>query len=188
MVATAALSATISHRGEPLRFWITISNDTAQSICAVTVTIPPAPGYADATVTTTAAGNSAPPGCPPSDRPISIVAGLRPGQSATVQGKLDTLDSHDAQILEAVVSWTNPAGVPSQTVVALGQNSIESTRQRIARAAYDVVKDFALPLLLVIITLLATRWDKKRENARKKADEAMEDAKKRCRNKAYLAG
>lgn len=174
VAATGALSARTSRKGEQLRFWITVSNRTSQSICDVAVMVPEAAGYASAAVRTSIGANVEAPECPQAallQPDFRIAAGLRPGQSATVHGDLDAVESHDTQTLAAVVSWETPAGISSQITVVLGQNSIESGWQRFGRGAYEVIKDFALPLLLVVITLLFGWWDKKKESARKEAEE-----------------
>ena len=177
VAATGALSAKVSRKGEQLHFWITVVNQTPQSICSLTVAIPDTPGYASATFETKK-GNIEAAECPKPAIAESQVHGLGPGQSAAIQGNLDTVDSHDSQALEAVVRWTNPARAPSETIVSLGQNSIESEWDRFWRGAYEVLKDFALPVLLVIITFVVGWWDKKRENARKEADEQKERGRK----------
>lgn len=177
-----ALSAKISRTGEQLRFWVTVSNQTAQSVCTVTVTIPETASYGRATFQTSSGESVSAPECPkeasPNSPDFTLAQGLRPGQSATVQGELAALESHDAQNLEAVVSWSSPAEVRSQTVAALGQNTIESGWERLGKGVYEFIKDFALPILLLALTLLFGWWDKKRESARKEADEQRERARK----------
>ena len=177
-----ALSAKISRTGEPLRFWVAVSNQTAQSVCTVTVMIPETASYGSATFPTSSGGSVSAPECPkeatPNSPDFTLAQGLRPGQSVTVQGKLDALESHDAQNIEAVVSWSSPAGVRSQTIVALGQSIIESGWERFGKGVYEFIKDFALPILLLALTLLFGWWDKQRESARKDADEQRERARK----------
>ena len=177
VAAMGALSAKVSRKGEQLHFWISVANQTPQSICSLTVTLPDVTGFGGARFETPSRNIEAAE-CPKPAVAGSQVHGLAPGQSAAIQGSLVTVDSHEPQSLEAVVSWTSPAGVPSQAVVSLGQNSIESGWDRFWRGAYEVLKDFALPILLLIITVAVGWWDKRRENARKEADEQKERGRK----------
>jgi hypothetical protein len=176
------ISTKNSRPGETLTFWITISNRTAKSICGVTTAILDAPGYGSPSFRTTAGANIKAPECPNTSSPAGflIASGLRPGQSTVVQGYLEALHSHVAQRLEAVVSWTEwteKTGVVSQVVVTLGQNTVESDWDLRLKRLYQLLKDFALPVLLALITVAIGFWDKRKERERKKDDEQREKAR-----------
>ena len=173
-----ALSTDDSTVGDPVRFWINVSNQTTDVICPVNVSFPTLAGYKDPTFVEPAPSSGGVAGC------------LKPGQRTTVRGVLTAHQAHDAQNVEALVSWKESNGASSQIVVNLGQNKIKSSYAWLGHL-YEGAKDFALPVMLAVMTFFFGRWDKKKEQIRKEAEDIREherkdaeDARERERKKA----
>jgi len=108
-------------------------------------------------------------------KPPNVLCGLlapelRQGQSLSFWVELRAQSPATSQNLYAVVTWTDAAGVRSERSVALGEATVRPWCKKLLAALRDVLKDFALPLVLLVLGWLYQIWDKKREEQRQDAE------------------
>jgi len=189
--AEGVLSATKSKVGDTLRFWINIHNLTSKTVCTLKLRTPKVPGYENTQLEPATGDTPQALGCPnPAAAADGVtVSGLRSGQSIAIQGTLKAAGAHDLQNVEAFLSWVSLDGAKSQTIVVLGENQVEadSIWKSFWQGLYEGLKDFALPIMLAVMTYYFGKWDKEREDARQAAEAAQEEKRRQAENKREQA-
>lgn len=184
----ASLSATLTHVGENVRFWLTIRSLAPQGISQLRFVQLRAHGYKIASLSwcpkekedyqqgskggivspSEVSELNVPPKC------ILIADALKPGQSITVWGDLHAQERHHKQTLVAVLSWVNTQKIESRVAAPIGE--LQATWWWTEPLSYliNLIKDFALPILLGLLAFLYQRLDKAREQARLEQEKTRE--------------
>ncbi|MFZ0963175.1 MAG: hypothetical protein WAO35_20125 [Terriglobia bacterium] len=166
--AAGTLSAHAVRRDGRVRLWLTVSNPTPGSIRDVWLLLPlEAPDYEITGIYKWSQGPG--PTAAPSPLPLGAASAnlianeLCPGDSITVWADFLPRQSHESRTLNALVSWKSEVGSPSQISVALGDLQVpgrwDAWRESVV---YQVVKDFALPLVILLLPFLIQRMAQKR--------------------------
>jgi hypothetical protein len=190
------LSAEVVQTGETIRFWLTFENRADQPLSDIYVAGLYAPGFKSSCYcqisteripclsapelprANALGASSSPPGhC------SGIVSPLMPGQSFTVWGELQAESPHSREKIKAIVSWSDVGPLFSSELAPIGEIAIEDRWQirgnALAGFLYGVLKDFALPLILLILTVAVGVYDKRKETRRLAHEKDLEDQRKR---------
>jgi hypothetical protein len=112
-----------------------------------------------------------PPAILPSDCEL-IAQELQPGQSAVVSGQLLAEDPHEKQAVIADVSWRRGDNSLSGQFAVLGETAVQSSFEHWrSSATYDLAKDLAWPIVLLMLGAGAGLYDKSREDKRNQVAE-----------------
>lgn len=189
IAASGSLSRPAVKVGENVRFWLTVRNLAPKSIFTVRLLQLHAPGYKVSFLsscpeqrpvdeTSSQMTTTHPPGVSSETAiraPCSVIAAeLKPGQSTTVWGDLRAGDVRDRQTLMVIVGWAGSEKIESRLALPLGESVIQSKASQllsVIRDFRDLLKDFALPLVLVLLGLGYQFWDKRREQARQEQEQ-----------------
>jgi len=198
---TAALAQSSVQVNENVSFWLTIRN---QSSAAVTdITLAPT-GLAGYTIAIRCWRPISGPSCIPEDSSVanalrvrppalsneeSIASQVKPGQTLAIWGELRAEKRQEKRTVYATVRWTDAAGRPSQSVVALGDLTATDCIDTLEEAwawFQAALKDLALPILLAVLAYLFKKWEDDREASRRN-DETQRETARRAAEQALEA-
>lgn len=168
IVASGALSAHLIAPGQGVRAWLTLRNSSPQSIHEVWLLLPlEAPDYQIKKIYrwNVSSGPAAKPATQPlgSESAQVVASELSSGESITVWADFLPLQPHAARTLTAAVSWKTQDGRASQISVTLGDLQVQGRWDRWRESfIYQVVKDFALPLVVLLLPFLIQWMAQKR--------------------------
>jgi len=97
-----------------------------------------------------------------------ITSALKPSQTITAWGDLRAIEKHEKQNLNAIVGWTSSSKLGSQLVVSLGENLTLGSWG--FPAFREIFKDFALPIVLVLLGIAYQVFEKKKADLRQEQD------------------
>lgn len=170
---TGGLSAPVARVGDNIHVWISFHNKTANSIFDIRVIALRAQGYEIVRLSwcpqhTRSTGDSNLTKCP------VVAAELKPSQIVTATGELLAIAKHEKQNFSALVGWSSASKIRSELAVLLGENVT------FGKLGFPVlresVKDFALPLVLVLLGIAYQIFDKKREHSRQNEERRRDEA------------
>jgi hypothetical protein len=161
VAAGGSLSKSVLVVGDKAELWITFRNRSADTVSKLKVLRFDVPGFRiDALCWHDGTKNVC-------SKPENIeIPQIFKGQTVVLWGDVTATEQAEKHICYALLSWTDPAGARSEMVIPFGTNIIETLWERRLRAVRELMKDFALPLLLVFLGLYVGQWDKDREAKR----------------------
>jgi hypothetical protein len=182
VTATGGVSAPLIAKDEDLRFWITIQNKTASDLSQIRLTQFP-DGYQ---ITEVCFFIPQPdPASPKQDKPcantqqldkrdVTMALAIPAGQNLTVGGRLKPSSAHKKETLTLVLEWTVTGKPSSSITVALGENQVQDFWEGLSSSwIYQLFKDLAVPISLLVIGFVLNSLAKSRENrqaAQQKSD------------------
>jgi hypothetical protein len=93
------------------------------------------------------------------------------GQSFTIWGVIRPARAHEKGKVTAVLSWVDESGNTSDIGITLGDFASQNWYEHWGLRFYGFVKDFALPLVFVVLGIAYQWWDKRREVDRQEKDQ-----------------
>jgi len=193
VTASGGVSAPVIARDEELRFWLTIQNKTASDISQIQLTRWPEGYSVDEVCFFVAQSNQPQPQgstqCAKSDalinRDIALALTIPAGQSLTGMGKLKADKAHRKETLTLVLTWA-ATGKPSSSIpIALGENQVQDSWEWVSSSwVYQLFKDLAIPISLLVVGFVLNSLAKSREN-RQAAQQRLEQEQKE-REKAAM--
>ena len=162
LTATGGISAHTVGVDERVRIWLTVSNAASHSIYDVRllVQLDPADYDIEGIYKWTAL-----PGQPAASqqrlgpgREQLIADELKPGENIGVWAYFRPHTPHDTTTLNGLVSWRSVEGDPSQLFVTFGDLKVQGLWDR----TYQLIKDFALPLVVLLLPFLIQQMAQKR--------------------------
>lgn len=163
IVVTGNLSAPLARVGDNIHVWLSFRNKTPKSIFDVRLIDLVAESYRIVHISwcpqqTQSGDDTKLAKCP------VIVKELEPGQIVTGTVELRAMSKHETQTLSALVGWTTSAKLQSNLAVSIGENT---TFGKWGFPVFrEVVKDFALPLVIVLLGIAYQIFDRRRESSR----------------------
>ena len=174
------ISDSVLTRGSRTWFFLSVSNHSPKPISVVRLRELRAEGFAIVSRCWCGAENSGcgelsrgsvPPAAPPLDCEL-ISQRLEPGQSAVVSGQLVAESAHEKEAVIAEVSWRNDGDSLSNQFALLGETTVQGSFEHWrSSAAYDLAKDLAWPIVLLVLGAGAGLYDRSREDRRNRAAE-----------------
>jgi hypothetical protein len=156
-----SLSKSVLVVGDTARLWITFRNRSSQSVTKLRVSQLDVPGFdAGSMCWNDGAKNQC------TDLAKTEIPLINAEQTVVLWSDLTARNPVERHVCYAVLSWVGIANAPSEIVVPVGGNIIQTLWERRLHAARELMKDFALPLLFVFLGLYVGQWDKAREAAR----------------------
>src|ERR1700730_17930566 len=96
---------------------------------------------------------------------------IGPNRSTAIWGRIRIKKSHDKGKVTAIFSWIDDGGNTSDFNITLGDFTAQSCYQYYGKLLYGLVKDFALPTVLVLLGFAYQLWDKRCESERQEKEQ-----------------
>lgn len=166
VAAEAAITKSSLTIGDTDRIWITVRNRTEKPIFALRIQQIYAPGF---NVDFLCQNDGTKDNCQPLGQ--LTIRKIFPQQTVVFWGEMKAENPTEKSNGYLVVSWIGGKSERSSIVVPVGGIMIATVREHQLHAARELMKDFALPLLLVLLGIYVGQLDKERETARQQHEQ-----------------
>jgi hypothetical protein len=102
---------------------------------------------------------------------VQLIQNIGAYQALTIWGTFCVKKPHDKGKLTLIISWKDESGSLSDLGIPLGDFTSQNWYEYWGARFYGFIKDFAVPLVLLLMGFAYQSWDKKREQRRQDKDQ-----------------